>query len=254
MDGLDPLRAELDAWGEAGETATLWWRDDDAEAPTDQVRRMLDLSARHAAPVFVAVVPGKAVDALAAPVLDCPTAVPVQHGWMHADHSPADVKGKWELGLHRPVDAILEELARGRTRMIDLFDGRFQPMLGPPWNRIAPDLLPHLPAAGYDVLSVFGPRAAACPVEGLRAVNGHCDIIGWKRDRAFIGADKTAGRLAEHLRARRGGMVDAAEPTGLLTHVWLHDDAIWQVMDDLLALVAAHPAARWLGAAEVMHA
>lgn len=247
MDGLDPLRIELDAWAGAGRVADLWWRDDDAEAPTPQVRRMLDLSAEHGAPVFIAVVPGKAVDALALPVLECPTAVPVQHGWMHADHSPKDIKGKWELGLHRPVEAILEELARGRSRMIELFQDRFEPMLGPPWNRIAPELLPLLPAAGYAALSVFGPRARAMPVPGLRVVNGHCDIIAWKRDRAFIGAEKSAERLAAHLCARREGTVDAAEPTGLLTHVWLHDDAIWDAVTGILRLVAAHPAARWAG-------
>ncbi len=32
-DARDALRRELDAWAEAGRTATLWWRDDDTSAP-----------------------------------------------------------------------------------------------------------------------------------------------------------------------------------------------------------------------------
>ena len=32
--GWPDLTAELDRWGEAGRTATLWWRDDDATAPS----------------------------------------------------------------------------------------------------------------------------------------------------------------------------------------------------------------------------
>ncbi|WP_164516350.1 polysaccharide deacetylase family protein [Minwuia thermotolerans] len=245
MKELDALRAELDRWHEAGREATLWWRDDDAEAPDAPVLRMLELSARHGAGCFIAAVPARAVDALGPAIVDCPTAVPFQHGWAHEDHSPAAVKGKWELGLHRPKAAILDELRRGRARMAELFGARDRPMLGPPWNRIAPELCADLPALGFEVLSTFAPRPCATPAPGLRQVNGHVDIISWKRGRSFIGAEKTANRLADHLAQRRRGEVED-EPTGLLTHVWINDEPAWEAIDAVLGLVAAHPAARWL--------
>ena len=45
MTGWDALARELDAWGEAGAVATLWWRDDDAVADTPTLRRLLSLAA-----------------------------------------------------------------------------------------------------------------------------------------------------------------------------------------------------------------
>ena len=245
MKELDGLRAELDRWAEAGRQANFWWRDDDAEDADAPVSRMLELSAETGAPVFIAVVPARAKDSISAPMLDCPTAIPIQHGWAHEDHSPADVKGKWELGLHRPKDTVLRELRDGWTRMAELFGDRFEPMLGPPWNRIDRGLFNDLPGIGFEILSTFAPRLAPLAAPGLKQVNGHCDIISWKRGRTFIGAEKTANRLAEHLELRRTGAVED-EPTGLLTHVWINDEDAWKAMRDVIDLVNSHSHARWL--------
>jgi hypothetical protein len=245
MKDLDTLKAELDQWAAADREATFWWRDDDAEDADGPVRRMLDLSGETGAPVFIAVVPARALDSISEPMIACPTAIPIQHGWAHQDHSPADVKGKWELGLHRPLDIVLDELSDGWNRMSDLFGERFEPMLGPPWNRIDPALHTHLPGIGFEILSTFAPRPAPQAAPGLKQVNGHCDIISWKRDRSFIGAGKTANRLAEHLQLRRTGTVQD-EPTGLLTHVWINDETAWKAMRDVIDLVNSHSHARWL--------
>lgn len=246
MTALEPLRRELDLWAENNEVATLWWRDDDADSSTDEIRRMLDLSGESGATVVVAVVPATACDALAPVLLDCPGAVAVQHGYAHKDHSPADVRGKWELGMHRPLETILHELGSGWIRLTDLFGNRVRPMLVPPWNRIDPAVVRELPGMGYSTLSTFEPRSAPEAAPGLRRVNCHCDIIAWKRDRTFIGAASMVERLLEHLRARRQGDADADEPTGLLTHVWANDEEAWSALGEVLALVAEHPGGRWL--------
>lgn len=246
MNALDPLRLELDAWAANGDVADLWWRDDDADSPTEEVRRMLDLAGENGATVVIASVPAKAEEALAPLLLSCPQALVVQHGYAHQDHSPLEVKGKWELGLHRPAAVVLDELKQGWARMHDLFGERVRPMLVPPWNRIDADMVRALPTVGYTMLSTFGPRSAAEAAPGLRCINCHCDIIAWKRGRVFIGAEKTAERLVEHLRARRLGEVDPDEPTGLLTHVWINDEQAWCVLRALLRLVAQHPNGRWL--------
>jgi hypothetical protein len=40
----------------------------------------------------------------------------LQHGYAHVDHAPEGA-GSWELGDHRPQDAVLEELALGFARL-----------------------------------------------------------------------------------------------------------------------------------------
>lgn len=246
MSTFDPLRVELDLWAAADKVATLWWRDDDADFPTDGIRRMLDLSQGTGTTVVVAAVPAKADDALGPVLLGCPTAVVVQHGFAHRDHSPADIKGKWELGLHRPLESILDELRMGWTRLSDLLGDRLRPMLVPPWNRIDSELIKELPGMGYTTLSTFEPRSAAEAAPGLRRVNCHCDVIAWKQDRKFIGEEKTVDRLVEHLQARRLEQVDSDEPTGLLTHVWANDEDAWTTLGAVLEIVADHPGGRWL--------
>ena len=76
------LSAELDAWAAAGRTATFWWRDDDATAPTPELGRLLRLAGAHGAPLALAVIPAEAgpalAEALAAEVVcpSCRTSVP----------------------------------------------------------------------------------------------------------------------------------------------------------------------------------
>jgi hypothetical protein len=44
---------------------------------------------------------------------------------------------------------------------------------------------------------------------------------------------------------------ESAEPSGILSHHLVHDAAAWDFLAELLARLAAHPAARLLAAAEV---
>ena len=101
------------------------------------------------------------------------------------------------------------------------------PLLVPPWNRIDPRVIARLPAAGYVALSTFGPRPAPWAAPGVVQCNTHVDLIAWRQDRAFIGADRAIERTVAHLRARREGHVDSVEPTGILTHHLDFDDAAW---------------------------
>src|SRR5438067_1425761 len=59
MTGKWPdLVAELDRWGETGHVASLWWRDDDAVAPTPELIALLQVAG--AAPVALSVIPAEA--------------------------------------------------------------------------------------------------------------------------------------------------------------------------------------------------
>ncbi|MFQ5775442.1 MAG: polysaccharide deacetylase family protein [Kiloniellaceae bacterium] len=254
MQGWADLTRELDAWAASGRAATLWWRDDDAVEPTAALERLLGLAAAHDAPLALAVIPARASAPLARRLAAArPRATPVQHGFAHRNHASAGEK-KCELGAHRPAAETLEELARGRARMDALFGADWLPVLVPPWNRIAPDLLPGLARLGFTGVSTDGARARAAPAPGLTQVNTHVDIMRWEPPRGFLGEAPSLGRLLAHLRARRLGEADRDEPTGLLTHHPAHDDACWDFLERLLAHLAGHPAARFVAPADAFAA
>lgn len=241
----DALDRELDSWLATQRRATLWWRDDDACADTPALQRLLAIARAHDIPVAIAAIPAQSVRTLADAIGPFGQATIVQHGYAHANHAPAGERGA-ELGDHRPLGARLTELANGRLALTQRFGERFYPVLVPPWNRIDAALLPALPSAGLHGVSCFGARASIQPHAGVKQVNAHVDPIAWRRDRAFIGEASALLRVVEHLRARRLAEVDAAEPTGMLTHHLVFSDAAWAFLDALFARTRRHPAAAWL--------
>jgi hypothetical protein len=170
----------------------------------------------------------------------------VQHGYAHANHAPLGERSA-ELGAHRGVPESIAELDRGRETLCGLFAHRFVPVLVPPWNRIAGDVVGALPRAQLRGLSCFGARTTREPVPGVVQANAHVDLIAWRRDRRFIGAAAAVERLAAHLRTRREGEADASEPTGILTHHLVCDDDAFAFLDACCAFLHEHPAAAWLG-------
>jgi hypothetical protein len=239
------LAAELDAWGALGRVATFWWRDDDVTRSGSRLSRLLDVAGTT--PLTLAVIPAAARDDLAEALEDHITrggrVGVVQHGYAHFNYAPPTEK-KAEYGPHRPADTMIAELAEGRGRLEALFSDVFHPILTPPWNRIAPALVPRLGEAGLDGLSVFGARPEDA---GPTVTNTHIDFIDWRGSRGFAGAEAALGAAVSHLSARRTGAADVDESTGLLTHHRDHDDACWQFVGRFVATVAGHPSGLWTG-------
>ncbi len=167
------------------------------------------------------------------------------HGYAHVSHAPAGVKSG-ELGPARALAVNLREAALGWQRLQALFGGRAFPVLVPPWNRIDPALIPHLPELGFCGLSAWGARAEVLAAPGLVQANTHLDLIDWRGSRGFVGEEKALGVLVDHLAARRRNEVDKDEPSGLLTHHLVHDAPAWRFIETLLARSAGHPAMQWL--------
>lgn len=258
--GWPALVDELDAWAAAGRTATLWWRDDDATQAGPRLARLLGLAAAHQVPLALAVIPAAATPGLREAVHQTAAAVTVvQHGYAHQNHATAGEKAM-ELGGHRPAPHVIAELAVGHQRLASW--PNFVPVLVPPWNRIAPHLVPLLPSLGFTGLSTFGPRPPARDPQlapTVVRVNAHIDPIAWRRraDTAapppFVGIDTALSATVDHLRHRRLGTVDCHEPTGLLTHHRDHDGDLWRFIEALLSRTLAHPAVRWLSVQEAFH-
>lgn len=239
---------ELDAWAQAGEVATLWWRDDDAAAPTQSLERLLSLA--RGTPLALSVIPAAAQPALAERLGVEPAVHVLQHGYAHVNHAPAGAR-KSEFPPQRAPDAAEADLRRGRRRLETLFAraGRLLPVLVPPWNRIDGAVVRRLPRLGFAGISAYLARPSPMPHPGLGMSNAHADIIDWRGSRGFIGTEAALALLAGHLAARRTAGVDREEPTGLLTHHLAHDAAAWDFLAELLDRIRRHAATRWLAAA-----
>lgn len=216
---------ELARWRDAGRAPTLWWRDDDAVDATPALDRLLSLQRTHAVPLALAVVPAGATPALAARLSQVPGIDLLQHGYAHSNHAPAGEK-KAELGPERPAMVVLGELGTGWLALERLFGAAVLPVLVPPWNRIAPGLVPALPEIGFRGLSTFGSRPRTRRISGWVQVNTHIDLIDW-RIRRFAGTEAVLGAFALALAAAR----DSNEPLGLLSHHLAMDEAAWDFLN-----------------------
>jgi len=239
------LAVELDHWEEAGRTARLWWRDDDAVAPSPQLDRLLQIAG--GAPLALAVIPRMAEPDLAVRLAGEPHIAVLQHGWRHANHAATGKKS--EYPAERSGAEIAAELAAGRARLVALFGECALPILVPPWNRFDERFVPLLAAAGIAALSQMAPRKTASPT-GIAAIDVHLDVVAWHETRGFIGVGAALGRLIAELRIRRES--DDETATGVLTHHLVMDAPTADFMARLGGIVAAHPAARWASAPEML--
>jgi predicted deacetylase len=236
---MKDLIAELDRCVGAGRRVTFWLRDDDAVAVTAGLERLIALAGRWEVPVVLAVIPMLAEPELAARLGEVAQVRVALHGFAHRNHAPPGEK-KQELGPHRPAATMLDELKRGRDWLEALFHTRTVPMLVPPWNRIAPDLIPHLPRLGLRYLSTFGREAPHEPTPQLLQIDCQLDIMDWRTRRSHPHG-LLAARLAALVRQRAA----APAPIGILSHHLAHDEAAWRFLAALFRLTARHEAVTW---------
>jgi hypothetical protein len=252
------LVIELDRWEEAGRVAQLWWRDDDATAPTIALDRLLDVAG--GAPLSLAVIPADVGDNLAATLGAHPEISVLQHGWCHANRAAKGAKKSEYPAERHPVD-VADELDEGRRRLRSLFGPSALPMFVPPWNRFSERFVPLLAEAGFAAISQQAPRKTALPwesprefpggiVRGVAAIDVHLDIVGWHEDRSFIGDAAALGRLVTELRSRRE--IGDRAAIGVLTHHLVMDTASEIFLARLGDVVTRHAAARWVPVAELI--
>ena len=213
----------------------FWWRDDDATAVSPSLRRLLGLSSKRRIPLALAVIPEGADPRLFKLLHEEVTVL--QHGTDHRNRAEPGGK-KTEYPPSEPIDTALARISGGMERLRSAAGKKFMPVLAPPWNRIAPDVVKKLPTVGITGLSAYGARASAEPAPGLRQVNTHIDIVAWRGGKHFIGEAAAFGALAR--------VLSRDEPIGWLTHHAMHEEATWDFLERLFTLKGI----RWLSAPE----
>jgi hypothetical protein len=241
VTGWGDLTRECDSWGASGQTATWWWRDDDAVAATPALDRLLEIAR---GPIGLAVIPADLQPDLWPRLQQSPEARVLQHGYRHRNHAPAGGR-KSEFPDERDGQAIEQDLRAGFRKLSSAFGDQFLPVLTPPWNRIGGRTVAILQSIGFIGLTRYLPRTAP-QVHGVNQVNAHVDVIDWRGSRGFLGEDACLGLFIGHLQARRLGRADKDEPTGVLSHHLVHDPATWRFLEKLRDFLANQAAARLL--------
>ena len=209
--------------------ASFWWRDDDAALPTAALERLLAFDV----PIALAVVPLQAVPEL---FQILPSRVSVlQHGTDHRNRAAPGEK-KTEFPAAEPDERALERLAAASQRLRKMAGERALPVLVPPWNRIRLPLAEKLGSIATIGLSCDG---KARPVQGLKQVNTHIDIVAWHEGRRFIGEEQALSAALE--------LMEVTHPVGWLTHHAVHDEAAWRFLERLVRVEGV----RWRSAAEL---
>jgi len=145
--------------------------------------------------------------------------------------------------LHRPLDEICSELARGYAALAERHAPNFVPLLVPPWNRIEPVIVQALPELGFQGLSTFGATTSS----SIAMVNTHVDVIDWRGTRG--------GRNANELAIELAKIIESTQKTiGILTHHLVHDDAAWLFLQQLFSITSLHAGAQWVPVSHLLPA
>lgn len=202
------------------ECVQFWWRDDDANASSDALLRLLSLSEEQGAPVALAVITGQLKPSLAVSLQGHDTQVLV-HGWRHKNHAAAG-EPKSEYPASRPRDEMREELAKGLDALRNALPQQAVAVFVPPWNRFAPGVEDDLVACGYIGLSSSRAMPAFLPeAVPLRRADVDLNLVTTAGASHLADLGNSATALARRIRAGERG------PFGVVTHHRLHDEDVW---------------------------
>ncbi len=243
MASWDQLQSELDQWEAEGKKATFWWRDDDLNEPSDAFDKLLNLRSHFDIPLTLAVIPDRVDPHIADDLEGC---LLVQHGVTHQSQAK-DGEKKSEFPESRKTAEALDHIGVGLSRMQTLFEDKFLPVLVPPWNRISEEIVEGLGEIGVVGLSCFKSRKSDTVSNSRVAlINTHVDPIFWRGHRSALPEDEILRQVLDHLKAKRQGEADVFEPTGILSHHLVHDEAIWEILFKLFSFLNSHSSVRWM--------
>jgi hypothetical protein len=229
------LRAAL---YEASAPVTFFFRDDDAGWDDARLFALVDVFARRALPLDVAVIPRSLSAELAASLVSFAGEQRGrlglhQHGLAHVSH---ELSGrKCEFGESRDPDIQRRDITEGFELLAERLPGVVQSVFTPPWNRCSQATGQVLRELGFRVLSRhISEEPIAMP--GLAEVPVSVDWTFAKRDGRRLTWPEL-GRLA-------GERVRSGAPVGVNLHHAVMDRQELDLLGEMCDLLAEHPAAR----------
>jgi peptidoglycan/xylan/chitin deacetylase (PgdA/CDA1 family) len=225
---LDVLPAPVD----------VFFRDDDAGWDDDALYALLDLFDDHGLPVDVAVIPRALGAGLARNLLDRGVALH-QHGYAHVSHERTG--RSCEFGASRPLADARADIVAGRALLDELLGDALLPIFTPPWNRCSAAAGSALQRLGLVLSRDRG--ALPLDVPGLVELPIDVDWHG-KRRGVPLTREQVADCLVDALQGRG--------PIGILFHHAAMDDGDWRDGDQLLRLIARHPASRAVSMSQLL--
>lgn len=237
---LDPVRSALD---NSPVPVPFLFRDDDVGWNDEALWRLLDRSDAREVHIDLAVIPDDLDDRLAARLCSRAAGGLVhlhQHGFRHHNHEI--VGRKCEFGASRTYAAQRGDIAAGRLRLDDALGRWVDPIFTPPWNRCTDVTASVLIDLGFKVLSRdhsaerFG-RRQLCEVPVT--VDWFATGKGGPPSAHDLGV-AIARRIVEGSVQRS---VYGDRPVGVMLHHAVTDAEQLSHIDQLLALVGAHPGA-----------
>lgn len=242
------LQDELALWQQANQPLSFWWRDDDAETDSPALSALLSLSEEFNIPLALATIPLGADESLSTAITTVnhrqgtKLITILQHGYSHRNHAPHPQK-KQELGMHRDINTIIDELVIGKTKLSHLFSDCFVSVQVPPWNRIDDEIIERIASSNlFDVISRHGMvNNKKMPIN---EVNIHIDILNFKGTTCFLGTGKVIAQILKHLQYRRANNYHN-EATGLMSHHLVHDEATWNFLRQFFTLTRSFDNIVW---------
>ena len=239
------LETELNIWHQNGDVATIWWRDDDAGKLTPALVKLIDISNNHNLPIHLAAIPTALEESAIEAIKAAQNIWILQHGFSHTDHAPKG-EGSWELGDHRAIETVVDELSSGFAQLKQTFGAKFLPIQVPPWTRISMNVVKHLKSVGFKALSLEGKQFESVFANEIQILNPHCDPIKWKQNAKFKGTERVLSDIVSHLKYRRADTKVFNETTGICTHHLDHDADLWAFLDQFAQFIANHRGAQWV--------
>lgn len=250
---LDPLVAALDEAADRPGGVPFFLRDDDIGWDDAALLALLDVVDAAGLPIDLAAIPCDLTPAGAQTLHDRHARGSDlrvhQHGLAHANHETSG--RKHEFGPARSAAVQRDDVARGRDLLHGLLGG--SPVLDaavftPPWNRTSADTPVVLADLGFTLLS----RDLSAGVAGVPGLAEVPVTVDWFASRKLppAGSARPGQPVARRpvTRAERGALLAASvasgRPVGLMLHHAVTGPADRADLDEVLTLLAAHPAVR----------
>lgn len=213
----------------------FFFRDDDADRDVPELRRLLDVFGAREVPLSLAVIPGTLTADGAGLLRASASRMPLelhQHGWMHVNHEPSG--RKCEFGPSREYDQQRNDIEQGAARLKDLLNGFVSPVFTPPWNRCTVSTCRALADLGFALLS--RDRSPAIDAVAIPEIPIAVDIFHWKQGPRL----KSAVEIEDEIIAA----ASATEPTGILLHHKVMNSEAFEMIEQLVDALRAHPFVR----------